>query len=150
MLLMIYPSKQRHTSATLLLYGGVNVRQVQERLGHGNLKTTNIYLHCIAEADEEAAKTIYYSTHDVRFIRRVREAFESKYEAYSSKKPPSSIDILPLNEEKKVVTNYKGTWINAYHGIFQLYGEPEHLQFMYDVGLGAKTSQGFGMFEVIE
>ncbi|MDD6278166.1 MAG: tyrosine-type recombinase/integrase [Oscillospiraceae bacterium] len=100
---MIYPSKQRHTSATLLLYGGVNVRQVQERLGHGNLKTTNIYLHCIAEADEEAAKTIYYSTHDVRFIRRVREAFESKYEAYSSKKPPSSIDILPLNEEKKLL-----------------------------------------------
>lgn len=48
----------RHTSATLLLYGGVNVRQVQERLGHGNIKTTNIYLHCIAEADEEAANVL--------------------------------------------------------------------------------------------
>ncbi|MBQ8296346.1 MAG: site-specific integrase [Ruminococcus sp.] len=48
----------RHTSATLLLYGGVNVRQVQERLGHGNLKTTNIYLHCVAEADEEAANVL--------------------------------------------------------------------------------------------
>ena len=104
----------------------------------------------VAKEQTDDNKTIYYSTHDVRFIRRVREAFESKYETYSSKKPPSSIDILPLNEEKKVVTNYKGTWINAYHGIFQLYGEPEHLQFMYDVGLGAKTSQGFGMFEVIE
>lgn len=48
----------RHTSATLLLYGGVNVRQVQERLGHGNIKTTNIYLHCVAEADEEAANVL--------------------------------------------------------------------------------------------
>lgn len=48
----------RLTSATLLLYGGVNVRQVQERLGHGNIKTTNIYLHCVAEADEEAANVL--------------------------------------------------------------------------------------------
>lgn len=31
----------RHTSATLLLYGGVNIKQVQERLGHGDIE--NIY-----------------------------------------------------------------------------------------------------------
>lgn len=48
----------RHTSATLLLYGGVNIKQVQERLGHGNISTTNKYLHCIAEADEEAANVL--------------------------------------------------------------------------------------------
>lgn len=48
----------RHTSATLLLYGGVNIKQVQERLGHGDMKTTNIYLHCIAEADEQAANVL--------------------------------------------------------------------------------------------
>ena len=35
----------RHTSATLLLYGGVNIKQVQERLGHGDITTTNKYLH---------------------------------------------------------------------------------------------------------
>ena len=48
----------RHTSATLLLYGGSNVRQVQERLGHGSLTTTNKYLHCVAEADEAAASVL--------------------------------------------------------------------------------------------
>lgn len=48
----------RHTSATLLLYGGVNVRQVQSRLGHGNIKTTNIYLHCVEETDAEAATVL--------------------------------------------------------------------------------------------
>ena len=103
----------------------------------------------IAKKQSDDNKTVYYSPNDVRFIRRVREAFESKYEAYYDKKPQSSIDILPINESKKVVTKYKGTWITAYNGVFQLYGEPQYLQFMYDVGLGAKTSQGFGMFEVI-
>jgi len=45
----------RHTSATLLLYGGLNIKQVQSRLGHGDIETTNKYLHYIAEADEAAA-----------------------------------------------------------------------------------------------
>lgn len=45
----------RHTSATLLLYGGVSLKQVQGRLGHGDIETTNKYLHCLSEADEEAA-----------------------------------------------------------------------------------------------
>lgn len=48
----------RHTSATLLLYGGVSLKQVQGRLGHGDITTTNKYLHCLAEADEEAANVL--------------------------------------------------------------------------------------------
>ncbi len=48
----------RHTSATLLLYGGVNLKQVQARLGHGDISTTNKYLHCIQEADEQAAEVL--------------------------------------------------------------------------------------------
>ncbi len=48
----------RHTSATLLLYGGVSLKQVQGRLGHGDIETTNKYLHCLAEADEEAAQCL--------------------------------------------------------------------------------------------
>lgn len=42
----------------------------------------------IAKEQTDDNKTIYYSLHDVRFIRRAREAFESKYEAYNDKKPP--------------------------------------------------------------
>ncbi len=48
----------RHSSATLLLYGGVNIKQVQGRLGHGSIETTNKYLHCIAEADEQASNVL--------------------------------------------------------------------------------------------
>lgn len=48
----------RHTSATLLLYGGVNIKQVQSRLGHGDIETTNKYLHYIEEADVEAANVL--------------------------------------------------------------------------------------------
>lgn len=48
----------RHTSATLQLLGGINIKQVSGRLGHADLRVTNQYLHCIAEADEAAAHVL--------------------------------------------------------------------------------------------
>lgn len=48
----------RHTSATLLLYAGVNIKQVQGWLGHGDIETTNKYLHLIEEADVEAVNKL--------------------------------------------------------------------------------------------
>lgn len=48
----------RHTSATLLLYSGINIKQVQTRLGHGDPETTHKYLHHLSEMDTEAAKAL--------------------------------------------------------------------------------------------
>lgn len=49
----------RHTSATLLLKNGVNVKVVQQRLGHSNASTTlNIYSHVLPGEDEKAAETL--------------------------------------------------------------------------------------------
>lgn len=47
----------RHTSATLLLANGTNIKNVASRLGHSQLKTTNRYVHAIDDADKEAANT---------------------------------------------------------------------------------------------
>ncbi|MCI9354234.1 MAG: tyrosine-type recombinase/integrase [Firmicutes bacterium] len=47
-----------HTSASLLLCNGTNIKTVSNRLGHTNLSTTNRYLHSLAEADTIAAKTL--------------------------------------------------------------------------------------------
>ncbi len=52
----------RHTAATLMLYNGVDIRTVQEVLGHENLNTTaDVYLHIMENVKKEAQKAIYNS-----------------------------------------------------------------------------------------
>lgn len=48
----------RHTAATILLTNGCDIKTVSSRLGHGDIETTNIYLHAIQEADQKAADTL--------------------------------------------------------------------------------------------
>lgn len=49
--------KLRHTAATLMLQNGVDVRTLQEVLGHDHLNTTQIYTHVDNEALRVAAKS---------------------------------------------------------------------------------------------
>jgi site-specific recombinase XerD len=48
--------KLRHTAATLMLHNGVDVRTLQELLGHEHLNTTEIYTHVENEGLRKAAE----------------------------------------------------------------------------------------------
>ena len=48
--------KLRHTAATLMLQNGVDVRTLQEVLGHENLNTTQIYTHVDSDSLRLAAR----------------------------------------------------------------------------------------------
>ena len=48
--------KLRHTAATLMLQNGVDVRTLQEVLGHDHLNTTQIYTHVDSDDLRIAAK----------------------------------------------------------------------------------------------
>ena len=44
----------RHTSATILLANGCDIKTVSARLGHSSIETTNIYVHLLKEVDKKA------------------------------------------------------------------------------------------------
>lgn len=60
----VNPHALRHSYATGLLREGVDVRVIQEQMGHTNLTTTEIYLHTAGQKavtsplDAEAARNI--------------------------------------------------------------------------------------------
>ncbi|WP_134131290.1 tyrosine-type recombinase/integrase [Kribbella pratensis] len=52
------PHDARHTAATLLLEQGVDIRVVQEILGHSTLAVTKRYTHVTSKLAEDAAAKI--------------------------------------------------------------------------------------------
>ena len=94
-------------------------------------------------------KTLHFSPRQKEFYSLADSNFQNKYKAYSGHESLTNIVLLPVSNFKKVVTSYKGTWITAYHGNFELHGSSLSIQFLYDTGLGMKNPQGFGMFDIL-
>lgn len=50
---------------------------------------------------------------------------------------------------KKILVKHYYRYVDATCGIFQLEGDPDFLQYLYQAGMGAKHSAGFGLLDVI-
>ena len=82
------PHKLRHTAATLMLQNGVDVRTLQEVLGHENLNTTQVYTHVDRENLRAAARA--------NPLSRVRRAKTKRAEIPS----PPTASPLPMPEKQ--------------------------------------------------
>ena len=107
---------------------------------------------CLYTTNPDTRQTTYYNPHQELFSHLAEDNFVRKYTAAFGKMPESGIRLSPLRIEPgdKIVTRYKDLIIEAYGGRYVLEGDPVHLTFLYNTGLGAKNAQGFGMFEVTE
>lgn len=96
-------------------------------------------------------KTYYYSPFESDFSDKISDNARKKYKAYYDKEPEGEIRIEPLkvNTSNQKIIMYKGTVIKGWMGIYQLSGDRELMNLVYDTGLGGKNSQGFGCFEIV-
>ena len=98
------------------------------------------YLTC------EDGKTRFFSPEEDAFYSMVTTNAQRKWLKCFGTEPPA-FQIRPENSRfRKQVTMYKSTRITAWDGSFILESTPQMLTMLYNLGLGAKNSQGFGMF----
>jgi len=80
----------------------------------------------------------------------VKNNIKKKYEIITGKKVNDfEFDIKPKGKTRHVPLKYKNFFIKGVEGEFILETNPEIFKEVYDAGLGAKNSQGFGMVEVV-
>jgi len=93
----------------------------------------------------------YYSPIEPEFEVLLKENLRKKYHIITGiELTDFPFEIKPYKNIKKVLFKYKNFPIEAYEGVFQIKTDPEIFKKVYDAGLGAKNSQGFGMIEVVE
>ncbi len=99
-------------------------------------------------------KTYYYSPFEKEFSELIEKNIIKKYISYYREEPSEvkfRIKPLKVSEKRNLITTfYKGTVIKGWTGIYEIEGGKELIEFSYSTGIGAKNSQGFGMWEEIK
>ncbi|MCX7661646.1 MAG: CRISPR-associated endoribonuclease Cas6 [Candidatus Omnitrophica bacterium] len=119
-----------------------------------------ITIYSTLKEDRGSKKTHYYSPYEERFSDLIKENLRKKYTAlFNEEIKDIDFNIMPFkvsNSDQKVIlykkqkTNQaKPTVIKAWMGLYKIQGDPRLIELSYDCGLGAKNSQGFGMWERI-
>jgi CRISPR-associated endoribonuclease Cas6 len=97
-------------------------------------------------------KTLKFTDED--FINNLKLSIKSQVKAFLSQDiEQNSIDIRVLKMKADNINsfgnnkNFYGLYANS--GLIELNLKPEYLQLLYDIGVAAKRSQGFGMLEKV-
>lgn len=126
------------------------------RISQVRLENKTIFQDCITVktltpvtvyTTTETGKTLYFSPTHENFPQYIHQNALSKWCSLPGNQPFPSLQVETLFVGRKIVTMYKGTVINAWHGTFRLTGQPQVLDFLYQTGLGSKNAQGMGMIE---
>lgn len=127
--------------------------QVDVKLYENTVEEEELYIRMqspICIHTTESGKTHFYGPTESEFCTLLNANFKRKYEAYYGVAPESDIELIPeqVTEKDKYVTKYKGFYMSGWNGDYILRGKRKYLDFLYQVGLGGKNAQGFGMFTI--
>lgn len=86
----------------------------------------------------------YFAPTDSDFCAGLERGAVRKYTAFFGAPPSGDVHISLQSEPRKCVTRYKRSVITGYYAAFEVTADPALLTFLYDTGLGAKNSMGFG------
>lgn len=120
-------------------------------LSSGSIRIKMLSPVAVLSTDILTKKTTFFKPWTKEFEEAIIQNYTGKYQQFFDREPTKKlgIELLKLSSKNKYVTTYKGTYITAWRGEYRLEAEPKGLEMLYDIGLGSKNAQGFGLFEII-
>ncbi len=98
-----------------------------------------------------AKKKLYLTPNDKEFQRILKENIRKKFIAITKKEPKEfEFKIEPNKKFNVTAVRYKGGVIKGVEGEFKVTTNPQLFLRVYDAGIGANSSLGFGMVEVVD
>ena len=103
----------------------------------------------VAYRTDENKHTVFFQPDEESFYTALIRNAERKNSSFQPA-VPFQLQIHSLNDglPRKQFSQFKKTYITGWYGTYRLEGTPEVIDLLYQVGLGAKNSEGFGMFTV--
>ena len=130
-------------------------------LGDSHIFTDRVRVRTLspvmAYRTEENGYTTYFSPtepegEENRFCQAVEAGARRKWRSFYGSEDGFALTVKPVEGSRFTCrkTRFKSTFITAWHGEFDLAGNPASLDFLYQTGLGSKNSEGFGLFRGME
>ena len=97
----------------------------------------------------DSGKTLYYEPTDEQFSMLLTQNLASKLRAADMMETVPALGITPeVSTLRRRTTLFKGIYIAGYLGTFRLETDPASMALLYYAGLGDRSSNGFGMFNI--
>ena len=115
-----------------------------------------ITIYSTLTSPEGKKKTYYYSPFEREWEEKLLDNLRRKAKALGwddekiSLLNNAHIKAVKVSKKNLQIVYYKNTVIKAWSGLYEINLPEPFFSLAYDSGLGAKTSQGFGMLEVIK
>lgn len=135
---------------------GDNTVAVKARLGDSHIFADRVRVRTLSPVTvyrtEENGYTTYFSPEEERFYEAVIAGALRKWRSFHGSEDGFALTVKPAEGSRFTCrkTRFKSTFITAWHGEFDLAGNPAALDFLCQTGLGSKNSEGFGLFRVVE
>lgn len=106
--------------------------------------------------DKEDKPVLFY---DENINQHINKLTNSIFNSLLKRDLHQELSFKPLKIDKQVIkhtikefrekTGKPIMYLTGFRGIFQLSGHPEDLEFIHSIGFGSRSSQGFGMLEIV-
>lgn len=137
----------------------VEVRQIQMEKFKGGVRNSQIqFLSPVTTYRTEPLPggkkyTHYFSPWEPESAQLIKRNLAFKSEALGRKCPEDEVEIrlIPIgepNDKSEKIVMFKTSPIRAWDGDFRLEGDPYFIQLAWEAGIGGKSSEGFGCFEI--